>query len=823
MTNHAIRRLSPEVVNRIAAGEVVQRPVNVVKELIENAIDAGATEVSITSEHQLGVLRVSDNGSGIRKEDLPLLCERFSTSKLEKYEDLERIRSFGFRGEALASISCAAKRLVVVTMQPHSRCAWRCVYKDGKALLTPPAMCAGTKGTTISVEDLYQCQGTRGRIFAKTACEQYLAIVSVAAAYALHYANRGVGIICRRLGHCADVDVRHGASPVEAICACRGGVVARNIVTLACTAVIRTQDCSSDAATCLSAHAASCLSVDKESAEAEAGSTVTLKGFCSASNTTQVPAPGFLLFVNGRLVDHGGLKRIVGDVYSRVLPRGVKPFVYLSIDMDPATVDINVHPTKSRVNLLHEDQILTLVRNELKARVLNIEDVDGQGHSLHQVARMSMISPKHALVISTEPLPLNRPEAIVLTTPALNRGNGSNDGKLASASQVAVNSESAASGFTSGPLPPHFERANSIASLPSVGVTSDGLMLRPINHSRFVQGTTASCEISCGSNSMAPPRTSSLVRANPRDRPIEAFFSRLGCPRCGATATTSPGAFANVASCRAMMAGLPACVCGSRFGPLVFCETLCSYDSISGLLAGFRENADADFTLKLKQSTYVGMVDDYWLLAQHGNTLLLYDHRRLAYTLFYQLCIRRFGRTRSLDLTSNALNIRIALAAVAPSTDLAHDAANLLFSKAGLLSEYFQIRVQDPHLLALPELLPGHTPTPGALPSFLYDLATEVDWKREEPCFIDIAKVLARCYATFPCAISTVNLDGQSSLSLSLASQHLQQRRRLVADILRLCLFPAFRLLLMPPKGMAIEACLELTTQWRLFRVFERC
>ncbi|GMQ02116.1 hypothetical protein CsSME_00048503 [Camellia sinensis var. sinensis] len=145
-----IHRLDESVVNRIAAGEVIQRPVSAVKELIENSLDADSTSINVVvKDGGLKLIQVSDDGHGIRYEDLPILCERHTTSKLCKFEDLQSIKSMGFRGEALASMTYVG-HVTVTTITKGLLHGYRVSYRDG-VMEHEPKACAAVKGTQIMV------------------------------------------------------------------------------------------------------------------------------------------------------------------------------------------------------------------------------------------------------------------------------------------------------------------------------------------------------------------------------------------------------------------------------------------------------------------------------------------------------------------------------------------------------------------------------------------------------------------------------------------------------------------------------------------------
>jgi len=329
-----IRKLDEAVVNRIAAGEVIQRPANALKELLENSLDAGSTQVTVTVRGGgLKLLQIQDNGSGIRREDLGIVAERFTTSKLRQFGDLTSIATHGFRGEALASVSHVA-HLGIVTKTRGAACGFRCSYRDGKPLETPAPL-AANQGTTITVEDLFYNVPQR-RNALRSAGEEFNKICEVVSRYAVH--NAGVGVTLRKAGE-AGVEVKTLA----------GATVTDNIRTI---------------------HGPALTKELLEFAMEEPKLKFAIKGHVTNVNY-HVKKLVFLLFINQRLVESSALRRAVEAVYQPYLPKGSNPFLYLSLTISPENVDVNVHPTKHEVFFLHQDAIIERIQQGLEHRLAN--------------------------------------------------------------------------------------------------------------------------------------------------------------------------------------------------------------------------------------------------------------------------------------------------------------------------------------------------------------------------------------------------------------------------------------------------------------------
>ncbi|OLY81478.1 DNA mismatch repair protein Mlh1 [Smittium mucronatum] len=335
-----IRKLDTLVINRIAAGEIIHRPSNALKELLENSLDAGSTQIQVLSKDGgMKMLQIQDNGSGIHKDDLPLLCERFTTSKIQKYEDLETIQTYGFRGEALASISHVS-HLTVVTKTRDSVCAYRAKYSDGKLTGSKlgenaePKQCAANDGTQIIVEDLFYNIPYRRQALKKTS-EEYSRILDVVGKYAVH--NAGVAMSCRKLGNKvsgSDLQTNVGSSKLEVIQQVYGRSVSSNL-----------------------------FEFSKDLSTTNLG--VKINGYASGTNVEQRKTT-LLLFINNRLVENSQIKSNIEQLYSSTLPRSPKPFIYLSLLIKPQYVDVNVHPTKKEVHFLNQDLIINEIVNSIQ-------------------------------------------------------------------------------------------------------------------------------------------------------------------------------------------------------------------------------------------------------------------------------------------------------------------------------------------------------------------------------------------------------------------------------------------------------------------------
>ena len=305
-TRPGIAVLPPEVVNQIAAGEVVTRPAAVVRELMDNAIDAGADEIAVEIEKGgKKKIAVRDNGCGMDAASLKLAVLPHATSKIRSVDDLQTIRSLGFRGEALSSIHAVSRLEILSSVSPD--CGGSRLLSDGKSVRVSPA--AAPTGTAVSVRDLFWNVPAR-RKFLRSDASETRAVGETVIEKALAFPDRSFRY------------VRDGQEvfvlPVRDTLRGRlSALFGRDL---------------SDA----------CIPFDR--------STTSSRAFGLASDPSIVKSTrgSIYLFVNGRRVQEPALQHAVLTVYREILDEGF-PAVFLFLEIDPHLVDVNVHPAKSEV------------------------------------------------------------------------------------------------------------------------------------------------------------------------------------------------------------------------------------------------------------------------------------------------------------------------------------------------------------------------------------------------------------------------------------------------------------------------------------------
>lgn len=330
-----IRRLPPETVNRIAAGEVVERPASVIKELVENAVDAGAAQIDIRFEDGgRTLISVTDDGKGMSPEELTLAIERHATSKLKPNDDgdwdLLNIGTMGFRGEALPSIGSVA-RLSITSQQMNADSAWEIKVTGGDITPPRPAPRMGLSGTRVEVRDLFYAVPARLK-FLKSERSEAMAISDTVRRLAM--ANPSVGMT-----------LSSGTRSVLKVARQTDDEAGR----LKRLAAILGADFGDNA-----------LAIDTDREE------LHLSGFAGLPTFARGNAQHQYLFVNGRPVKDRLLHGAVRGAYQDFLARDRHPVVALYVDLPPVLVDVNVHPAKTEVRFRDPGMVRGLIVSALR-------------------------------------------------------------------------------------------------------------------------------------------------------------------------------------------------------------------------------------------------------------------------------------------------------------------------------------------------------------------------------------------------------------------------------------------------------------------------
>ncbi|XP_004676380.1 PREDICTED: DNA mismatch repair protein Mlh1 [Condylura cristata] len=749
-----IRRLDETVVNRIAAGEVIQRPANAIKEMIENCLDAKSTSIQVVvKEGGLKLIQIQDNGTGIRKEDLDIVCERFTTSKLQSFEDLTHISTYGFRGEALASISHVA-HVTITTKTADGKCAYRANYSDGK-LKAPPKPCAGNQGTQITVEDLFYNISTRRKAL-KNPSEEYGKILEVVGRYSIH--NSGISFSVKKQGETiADVRTLPNATTVDNIRSIFGNAVSRELIEVGCE--------------------------DKTLA-------FKMSGYISNANYS-VKKCIFLLFINHRLVESASLRKAIETVYAAYLPKNTHPFLYLSLEISPQNVDVNVHPTKHEVHFLHEDSILERVQQHIESKLLGS---NSSRMYFTQTLLPGLAGPSGEMVKSTVPV-----------TPT----SASGSDKVYGYQMVRTDSREQKLDAFLQPV------SKALSSQPQNTAPEDRADAagRAVPQDEEMLELPAAAEEAARNQGLEGDATKETSDTSEK----KGSPSSLGNPR----KRHREGSDVEMVEDESRKEMTAACTPRRR---------IINLTSVLSLQEEISQRGHETLREMLHNHSFVGCVNPQWALAQHQTKLYLLNTTKLSEELFYQILIYDFANFGVLKLSEPAPLFDLAMLALdspesgwteedGPKEGLAEYIVEFLKKKAEMLADYFSLEIdEEGNLIGLPLLIDNYVPPLEGLPIFILRLATEVNWDEEKECFETLSKECAMFYSIRKQYISEEStLTGQQSEVPGCTPKPWKWTVEHVV-------YKALRSHLLPPKHFTEDGnILQLANLPDLYKVFERC
>ncbi|KYN05381.1 DNA mismatch repair protein Mlh1 [Cyphomyrmex costatus] len=737
-----IRKLDEVVVNRIAAGEIIQRPANALKELIENSLDAKATNIQIIAkEGGLKLLQIQDNGTGIQKEDMEIVCERFTTSKLQKFEDLNALTTFGFRGEALASISHIAL-LAITTKTADEKCAYKASYINSK-LKAPPEPCAGNQGTVITIENLFYNVATRRKALSNIS-EEFTKITEVVTKYAVH--NPTVGFTLKKHGEPSpQVRTPHNSTKQSNIRILYGNPIARELLE---------------------------VELDDKDYKFKLHGLVTNPNY---TNKRMV----MLLFINNRLVDSTSIRRMLEDLYSVYLPKKTHPWCYISLDINPQNIDVNIHPTKHEVRFLHEDAIIERIKHALDERLA--------GNSASRTFYLQARLPKADIT----------KEVLEEVLPEYNKGNSDKLKKIHAKEMIRTDSSDQKLDKFNFTI--HFEQHKNEEDDPNEDKPVDVIADRARKQVYQYFGNRDVIENAKKSSEGEKERT--LNTDDDQKGGESSILNVNQTETLSAEASTSADESPKVT------------------------EQFKSYS-----VNNFKHEVKLTSILKLRKDvedecheglrdilanlTFVGCIDQTSALIQSGVNLYICNTRKLAEELFYEIMLYDFANYGIIKFSERISLFDLAMIALdsgetgwtkedGPKEELAARVKELLLEKADMMNEYFSI-VMDKvgNLRSLPVLLDKYFPYEAEIPLYIMRLATEVNWRKEQLCFQNICRETAKFY-------SYINPKHQTH-DWKYVTEHV--------------LYPAIKESLLPPKHFAHDSTiLQIASLPDLYKVFERC
>ncbi|XP_060532921.1 DNA mismatch repair protein Mlh1 isoform X2 [Cylas formicarius] len=648
-------------------------------------------------------------------------------------------------------------------------------YSDGK-LCAPPKPLAGNQGTIISVEDLFYNMTVRRKAL-RSPAEEYQKISDVVGKYAIH--NASVGFALKKSGDSNDIRTPIGSNPTDNIRIIYGSGIARELIEF-----------------------------DMENDQLK----FKVKGFMTNVNYSTKKFQ-FLLFINHRLVDCQSLKKCIDTVYQTYLPKNSHPFVYLSMELDPNNVDVNVHPTKHEVHFLNETQIVETISTALEAKLLGSNNsrmfyTQAKLPSLHFETKENLRdkatkteSPKYTIRTDSNVQKLEKFFGTTVKKSDLKcHGKGADlDGNT-----MCVQGECS----PVSRIGPQEKGNEPVIGSEKIGnkVTDTSMTEDEFNqrHEDFLKKQESFEEAILNETVDAEEKPKEIGTSK-----TKGDFEQETRPKLKAT-TSCPEEV--LASQEAKRSQVP--LSKHFIKKITRVET--KLTSVLQLRKSIEDNCHRTLRETFAQHVFVGPISPKQALIQYGTQLLLCNTATILEELFYQLALYNFQNFDSYRFETPMTVEELALIGLdlpetgwtvedGPKEQLARRVSDILIDKGQMLNEYFSMEIRhDGQLGTLPILLAGYIPDATRLPLYLIRLATDVNWETERACFDTFCRETAKFYAHVS---SETDENGKDW--------------KWVTEYL---LYPAIKEYFIPPRSFTENgALLEIASLPNLYKVFERC